>query len=333
LSSSPGRGKLPPMSQEPKLLDRLRNAIRARHYSIRTEEAYLMWAKRFILFHNKRHPSSMGSEEVNAFLSSLALDDHVAASTQNQALNALLFLYRHVLQDPLPWLQDVVRAKRPIHLPVVLTPEEVRVIIDRMNGPARLVAQLLYGSGLRLMEAMTLRVKDLDFARKQLMVRDTKGKRDRATMLPESAIASLRKHLEDVRELHDKDLQQGFGAVALPDAIARKIPNAPKEWTWQWVFPATSRYRERGTDIERRHHLHETVVQRAVRFATMQSGIAKRVTCHTFRHSFATHLLERGHDIRTIQELLGHRDVATTMIYTHVLRLGARGVRSPLDPL
>ena len=321
------------MSQEPKLLDRLRNAIRARHYSIRTEEAYLMWAKRFILFHNKRHPSSMGSEEVNAFLSSLALDDHVAASTQNQALNALLFLYRHVLQDPLPWLQDVVRAKRPIHLPVVLTPEEVRVIIDRMNGPARLVAQLLYGSGLRLMEAMTLRVKDLDFARKQLMVRDTKGKRDRATMLPESAIASLRKHLEDVRELHDKDLQQGFGAVALPDAIARKIPNAPKEWTWQWVFPATSRYRERGTDIERRHHLHETVVQRAVRFATMQSGIAKRVTCHTFRHSFATHLLERGHDIRTIQELLGHRDVATTMIYTHVLRLGARGVRSPLDPL
>ena len=320
------------MSQEPKLLDRLRNAIRARHYSIRTEEAYLMWAKRFILFHNKRHPSSMGSEEVNAFLSSLALDDHVAASTQNQALNALLFLYRHVLQDPLPWLQDVVRAKRPIHLPVVLTPEEVRVIIDRMNGPARLVAQLLYGSGLRLMEAMTLRVKDLDFARKQLMVRDTKGKRDRATMLPESAIASLRKHLEDVRELHDKDLQQGFGAVALPDAIARKIPNAPKEWTWQWVFPATSRYRERGTDIERRHHLHETVVQRAVRFATMQSGIAKRVTCHTFRHSFATHLLERGHDIRTIQELLGHRDVATTMIYTHVLRLGARGVRSPLDP-
>jgi integron integrase len=320
------------MSQEPKLLDRLRNAIRARHYSPRTEEAYLMWSKRFILFHNKRHPSSMGADEVNAFLSSLALDDHVSASTQNQALNALLFLYRHVLQDPLPWLQDVVRAKRPIHLPVVLTPEEVRVIIDRMHGPARLVAQLLYGSGLRLMEALTLRVKDLDFPRKQLMVRDTKGKRDRATMLPESTITVLRRHLEDVRELHNDDLQKGFGAVALPDALARKIPGAPKEWTWQWVFPATSRYKERGTDIERRHHLHETVVQRAVRIATIQSAIPKRVTCHTFRHSFATHLLERGHDIRTIQELLGHRDVATTMIYTHVLRLGARGVRSPLDP-
>jgi integron integrase len=321
------------MSQEPKLLDRLRNSIRARHYSHRTEEAYLMWAKRFILFHNKRHPSSMGGDEVNAFLSSLAIDDRVSASTQNQALNALLYLYRHVLQDPLPWLQDVVRARRPMHLPVVLTPDEVRLVIDRMNGVSHLVAQLLYGSGLRLMEALTLRVKDVDFSRKQLMIRDTKGKRDRATMLPESAIAPLRRHLEDVRALHNDDLRDGFGAVVTPDAIARKIPGAPKEWTWQWVFPATSRYKEQGTQVERRHHLHETVVQRAVRTATLQSGLAKRVTCHTFRHSFATHLLERGHDIRTIQELLGHRDVATTMIYTHVLRLGARGVRSPLDPL
>jgi integron integrase len=321
------------MSQEPKLLDRLRNAIRTRHYSPRTEEAYLMWAKRFILFHNKRHPSSMGAEEVNAFLSALALHDRVSASTQNQALNALLFLYRHVLQDPLPWLQDVVRAQRPIHLPVVLTPDEARMVIERMNGVARLVAQLLYGSGLRLMEALTLRVKDVDFTRKQLMVRDTKGKRDRATMLPESTIAVLRTHLERVRETHDDDLRAGFGAVVLPDALSRKIPRAPKEWTWQWVFPATSRYKERETGTERRHHLHETVVQRAVRIATLESGIPKRVTCHTFRHSFATHLLERGHDIRTIQELLGHRDVATTMIYTHVLRLGARGVRSPLDPV
>jgi integron integrase len=321
------------MSQEPKLLDRLRNAIRTRHYSPRTEEAYLMWAKRFILFHNKRHPSSMGAEEVNAFLSALALHDRVSASTQNQALNALLFLYRHVLLDPLPWLQDVVRAQRPIHLPVVLTPDEARMVIERMHGVARLVAQLLYGSGLRLMEALTLRVKDVDFTRKQLMVRDTKGKRDRATMLPESTIAVLRSHLEAVREIHNDDLRAGFGAVAMPDALARKIPHAPKEWTWQWVFPATSRYIERETGIERRHHLHETVVQRAVRIATLESGIPKRVTCHTFRHSFATHLLERGHDIRTIQELLGHRDVATTMIYTHVLRLGARGVRSPLDPV
>jgi integron integrase len=320
------------MSQEPKLLDRLRDAIRTRHYSQRTEEAYLMWAKRFILFHNKRHPSSMGAEEVNAFLSALALHDRVSASTQNQALNALLFLYRHVLQDPLPWLQDVVRARRQMHLPVVLTPDEVRAVIDRMHGVPRIVAQLLYGSGLRLMEAMTLRVKDIDFHRRQLTVRDTKGKRDRSTMLAESSMTALRTHLEDVRELHNEDLHAGFGAVVLPDALARKIPYAPKEWAWQWVFPATSRYVERETRIERRHHLHETVVQRAVRLATLESGIPKRVTCHTFRHSFATHLLERGHDIRTIQELLGHRDVATTMIYTHVLRLGARGVRSPLDP-
>jgi integron integrase len=320
------------MSQEPKLLDRLRDAIRTRHYSPRTEEAYLMWAKRFILFHNKRHPSSMGAEEVNAFLSALALHDRVSASTQTQALNALLFLYRHVLQDPLPWLQDVVRAKRPMHLPVVLTPDEVRAVIEHMSGVPCIIAQLLYGSGLRLMEAMTLRVKDLDFTRRQLTVRDTKGKRDRSTMLAESAMTALRRHLEEVRELHNEDLHDGFGAVALPDSLARKLPYASKDWAWQWIFPATSRYTERETGIERRHHLHETVVQRAVRHATLASGIAKRVTCHTFRHSFATHLLERGHDIRTIQELLGHRDVATTMIYTHVLRLGARGVRSPLDP-
>lgn len=319
------------MSQEPKLLDRLRDAIRTRHYSERTEEAYVMWAKRFILFHNKRHPSSMGAQEVNDFLSALALHDHVSASTQNQALNALIFLYRHVLQDPLPWLQDVVRARRPIHLPVVLTTDEVRSVIDHMNGVPRIVAQLLYGSGLRLMEAMTLRVKDIDFTRKQLTIRDTKGKRDRSTMLADSSIVSLRHHLEEAREVHNDDLRAGFGAVAMPNALARKIPHASKEWTWQWVFPATSRYTERETGIERRHHLHETVVQRAVRIATLESGIPKRVTCHTFRHSFATHLLERGHDIRTIQELLGHRDVATTMIYTHVLRLGARGVRSPLD--
>src|ERR1043166_6907935 len=269
--------------QQPKLLDRLRQAIRTRHYSPRTEEAYGMWAKRFILFHNKRHPSSMGAEEVNAFLSALALHDRVSASTQNQALGALLFLYRHVLQDPPPWLQDVVRAQRPVHLPVVLTPDEVRMVIDRMNGVARLVAQLLYGSGLRLMEALTLRVKDVDFTRHQLMVRDTKGKRDRATMLPESVIVALRRHLEDVREIHNEDLRAGFGAVTLPDSLARKMPYAPKDWAWQWVFPAPSRYKEKETGTERRHHLHETVVQRAVRMATLESGIPKRVTCHTFR--------------------------------------------------
>jgi integron integrase len=319
--------------QRPKLLDRVRAAVRARHYSRRTEEAYVMWIKRYILFHNKRHPSSMGAEEANAFLTSLAVADTVSASTQNQALCALLFLYRDVLDEPLPWLQDLIRAKRPKRLPVVLTQEEVRDVIERLRGTSQLVGQLLYGSGLRLLECLTLRVKDIDFGRNQIVVRDPKGRHDRVTMLPKSAIEALRAQLTTARAVHDKDLKAGFGAVWLPDALARKFPVAPVEWRWQWVFPATSRYYDKGADTERRHHLHETAVQRAVRDATIASGITKRVTCHTFRHSFATHLLERGHDIRTVQELLGHRDVSTTMIYTHVLRLGAKGVRSPLDPI
>ena len=318
------------MTEPPKLLDRVRNAIRVRHYSPRTEEAYVMWIRRYILYHGKRHPSAMGANDVNAFLSHLAVDRTVSASTQNQALSALLFLYRHVLEEPLPWIDDIVRAQRPERLPVVLTIDEVRQVIGETPPPAKLVLQLLYGSGLRLLEALTLRVKDVDFGRGQLTIRDPKWKHDRTTMLPSSVTADLHEQLVHARLLHQEDLACGWGEIWLPDAIARKFPSAAHEWLWQWVFPATRRWRDKG-GREGRHHLHETVVQRAVTDAARVAGIDKRVTCHSFRHSFATHLLERGHDIRTVQELLGHRDVATTMIYTHVLRHGARGVRSPLD--
>ena len=321
------------MSEPPRLLDRVRAEIRTRHYSRRTEEAYVLWIRRFILFHNKRHPSSMGGDEVNAFVSKLAVEDNVSAATQGQALSALLFLYREVLREPLPWLEDLVRARRPVRLPVVMTADEVAAVLERMSGPSLLVAQLLYGSGLRLLEALMLRVKDLDFGRRQIHVRDPKGRRDRMTMLPRAVIEEIKGHLERVRALHRRDLDEGFGAVWLPDALGRKLVRAEREWQWQWVFPATSRWRDRENGVERRHHLHETAVQKNVKDAVRRSGIAKRVTCHTFRHSFATHLLERGQDIRTVQELLGHRDVSTTMIYTHVLQLGAKGVRSPLDPL
>ncbi len=318
------------MAEPPKLLDRVRIAIRTRHYSPRTEEAYVMWIRRYILFHGKRHPSSMGADEVNAFLSHLAVDRTVSVSTQNQALAALLFLYRHVLAEPLPWIDEIVRAQRPDRLPVVLTIEEVRQVLAEVAPPARLVVKLLYGSGLRLLEALTLRVKDVDFARGQLAVRDPKWKHDRTTMLPNAVTAELHEQIVHARLVHQEDLACGWGEVWLPEAIARKIPTAALDHRWQWVFPATRRWRDRE-GREGRHHLHETVVQRAVSHAASSSGIDKRVTCHTFRHSFATHLLERGQDIRTVQELLGHRDVSTTMIYTHVLRHGARGVRSPLD--
>jgi integron integrase len=307
-------------------------ALRARHYSFRTEEAYVAWIKRFIFFHGKTHPSAMGPDDVNAFLTSLAVDGDVAASTQNQALAAILFLYRHVLNDPLPWLNDLVRAQRPARLPTVMTPEEVRRVLAELSGTPKLIALLLYGGGLRLLECLRLRVKDVNFARLEMYARDTKGKRDRVTMLPEAAVEPLRAHLERVRRIHDRDLSLGFGSVILPSALARKVPSAPKEWAWQWVFPAMRRHLD-GDGIERRYHLHETVMQRAMRAAVLAAKLDKRVSCHTFRHSFATHLLERGQDIRTVQELLGHRDVATTMIYTHVLKLGAKGVRSPLDAL
>lgn len=292
-----------------------------------------MWIKRYILFHGKRHPSAMGADEVNAFLSSLAVDLNVSVSTQNQALCAVLFLYREVLDEPLPWLNEIIRATRPARLPVVMTPDEVRTVLQRLNGAPQTVAMLLYGAGLRLLEALQLRVKDLDFNRGQIMVRDPKGRRDRITMLPAGAVEALKKQFGHAKALHAHDLQEGFGAVWMPDALARKLIGAERDWGWQWVFPASSRWKNEKTGEERRHHLHATVIQRAVRAVVKNSELSKRITCHTFRHSFATHLLERGHDIRTVQELLGHRDVSTTMIYTHVLRLGAKGVRSPLDPL
>ena len=322
----------PPRSPgSPRLLDQVRSAIRVRHYSLRTEKSYVHWIRRFILFHGKRHPRELGAPEISGFLNHLAVEGEVASSTQNQALNALVFLYRWVLGRDAPELDDLVRARKPRRLPVVLTADEVRAVLSRLEGTHSLVAGLLYGSGLRLLEGLRLRVKDLDFAVREVMVRDGKGRRDRVAPLPEALVPRLREHLERVKHLHDSDLAGGFGAVELPGALARKYRNAACEWGWQWVFPARRRFVDPVRGIERRHHLHETAVQRAVRRAVVTAGIAKRASCHTFRHSFATHLLARGQDIRTVQELLGHSDVKTTMVYTHVLRLGARGVRSPLD--
>jgi integron integrase len=315
----------------PRLLDRVREAIRIRHYSRRTEKAYVHWIKRYIFFHGKRHPAGMGASEVSAFLSALAVGGKVAASTQNQALSALLFLYRQVLGIELPWLEDLVRAKRPARLPVVLTRDEVRTLLECLHGAPRLMAILLYGAGLRLLECCHLRVKDIDFATSQITIRDGKGRKDRATMLPAAVKPGLARHLEHVRAQHDADLRRGAGWVELPGALMRKYPNAGRDWGWQWVFPATRFYVDRVTGQRRRHHLHESVLQRAVKDAVRATGLAKPASCHTFRHSFATHLLEEGHDIRTVQELLGHHDVSTTMIYTHVLNRGPAGVRSPAD--
>lgn len=320
-----------PGARAPRLLDRVRAALRTRHYSRRTEEAYVAWIKRFIFFHGTRHPADMGPGEVTAFLSALAVDRHVAASTQNQALSALLFLYRDVLEVELPWLDDIVRAKRPVRLPVVLTRDEVRALLQHLDGAPRLMACLLYGAGLRVLECCRLRAQDIDLAANQIVVRGGKGDKDRVTMLPAMTKRELRGHLETVRAQHESDIAAGAGWVELPTELLRKYPHAGREWVWQWVFPATRLYRDRVTGQLRRHHLHETVLQRAVRLAAHQAGIAKRASPHTLRHSFATHLLEDGHDIRTVQELLGHRDVSTTMIYTHVLTRGPAAVRSPAD--
>ena len=319
---------------EPRLLERVRLAVRARHYSLRTEEAYVGWVRRFVLFHGKRHPLEMGEKEINLFLSDLAVRQRVGSSTQSQALAALLFLYRQVLEKPLPVPEGLVRAKRPRHLPSVLTRAEVRVVIGRLSGAPKLVAALLYGSGLRLLEALRLRVKDVEFGSNRIVVRDAKGNRDRVVPLPVVVKAALPPFLSRARRLHDADLAAGFGDVLLPDALDRKYPAASREWGWQWVFPADRRSHDPRTQVERRHHLHETVVQRAVKQAMSDAGVSRAASCHTFRHSFATHLIEDGYDIRTIQELLGHKDVKTTMIYTHVLnRSGGRGVRSPADVL
>ena len=317
---------------KPRLLDMVRDELRRRHYSRRTEESYVGWIRRY--FHGRRHPSDLGVEHMKGFLSSLATQGHVAASTQNQALAALLFLYREVLLLPIDQVESVVRAKGPVRLPTVLTREEVRrVIAELPKNQLKLMATLLYGAGLRLLECCALRVKDVDFEMNQIIVRGGKGAKDRVTMLPVAVQGRLAKHLEKVRLLHARDLRHGGGAVPLPDALARKLPHASRDWRWQHVFPATRTARDPATGQPVRGHLHESVLQRAVRDAVVASGITKRATCHTFRHSFATHLLEDGYDIRTVQELLGHRDVNTTMIYTHVLNRGGRGVRSPLDTL
>ncbi len=314
-----------------KLLDQVKNLIRLKHYSIRTEETYINWIKRFIIFHGKRHPGEMGEFEVTQFLTHLAVEGKVSASTQNQALSAVLFLYREVLKKDLGWLNDVEWAKKPERLPVVFTKEEVKAILVRLEGTKWLMASLLYGSGLRLMECVRLRVKDLDFEYNQIVVRDAKGWKDRVTMLPVSLKEPLKKHLERVKAIHEEDLKEGFGEVYLPFAFERKFPNANREWGWQYVFPATKRSIDPRSGREMRHHIDETVLQRAVKAAIRSAGIAKNGSCHTFRHSFATHLLEAGYDIRTVQELLGHKDVSTTMIYTHVLNKGGKGVHSPLD--
>jgi integron integrase len=315
---------------KPTLLEQVRVAVRFRHYSIRTEDTYVNVIRRFILYHKKRHPKEMGAAEIR-YLSHLATDGNVAASTQNVALSALLFLYREVLQMDLPLIEGVERAKRPQRVPVVLTVEEVKQILARVSGTHNLMASLLYGAGLRLMECVRLRVKDIDFDYKQIIVRDGKGEKDRRTILPAPLIDPLRLHLARVRLLHEEDLRQGFGRVYLPYALERKYPNASADWLWQYTFPAAKLSIDPRTGERRRHHASEDRLQKAVRRAIQQAGVEKRASCHTLRHSFATHLLEDGYDIRTIQELLGHSDISTTMIYTHVLNRGGRGVRSPLE--
>jgi integron integrase len=315
-----------------KLLEEFREQLRTRHYALRTEDAYLSWARRYILFHNKRHPKNMGAEEINAFLTHLALEKNVASSTQNQALSAILFLYRYVLNIELAQNALIYsRSKKRKYVPTVLSKEEAKAIIQQMDGVYLLMAQIMYGSGLRLMEVLRLRVKDLDFANRQIIVRDGKGGDDRSTTFPDLLLEPLRLHLNQVKALHEKDLFEGYGTVHLPNALDKKYLNANREWIWQYVFPANKRSLDPRTGIKQRHHLHESNLQRAVKQAARLAKIEKRVSPHTFRHSFATHLLEAGYDIRTVQELLGHKDVKTTMIYTHVLNRGPKAVRSPLD--
>jgi integron integrase len=322
------------MPASPTLLGVLHDRLVARRYSPRTIEAYVAWVRRFVRFHGRRHPRALGEPAVRAFLTHLARDRQVSASTQNQALAALLFLYRHVLEAPIAVPAGVLQAKRPIRLPVVLTRAEVRLVLDALDGVPSLVASLLYGAGLRLLEGCALRVKDLDLERGEVTVRSGKGQKDRRTVLPRGLVAPLTAHLALVRAQHVRDVRAGAGSVALPDALRRKLgAGAARSWPWQWVFPARTLYHDVAMGERRRHHVHESVLQRAVPAAARAAALSKRVTCHTFRHSFATHLLEAGYDIRTVQELLGHSDVRTTMVYTHVLNRGRLGVRSPLDGL
>jgi len=320
-----------PAHQPPKLLDQIRTLCRLKHYSIRTEQTYVDWAKRYILFHHKRHPREMGAPEVRAFLEHLAVHGKVAASTQNQALNALAFLYHQVLEQDLGDLGEVFRAKKPQRLPTVLTRCEVQRLLGNLDGTYRLIARLLYGTGMRLLEGLRLRVKDLDFEQHVILVRDGKGEKDRVTMLPDALVPDLRAHLDRVKQLHDADLAAGHGRVYLPYALEEKYPNANREWAWQYVFPAKSLSTDPRSGEVRRHHVNETSLQRAIKIAVRQARLTKPASCHTLRHSFATHLLENGYDIRTVQELLGHKDVATTQIYTHVLNRPGLAVRSPLD--
>lgn len=317
-------------NRPPGLIQRYREELQTRHYARRTVKTYEQWLRRFLRLHGMRHPREMGSTEVNAFLSHLAVNEQVSASTQNQALAALLFLYRNLLERELE-LDGVVRARTRQRLPVVLSEAEVRAVRQQLEGEPALVVGLLYGSGLRLMEALRLRVKDLDMERRELTVRDGKGGKDRLTLLPQSLVPALQEHLLQVRSIHQSDLNAGWGRVLMPYALERKYPNASREWGWQWVFPQQKRWRDPATGHQGRHHLDPSVVQKAVKRAVAAAGVNKAASCHTFRHSFATHLLERGQDIRTIQELLGHKDVSTTMIYTHVLNRGPLGVRSPAD--
>ena len=318
-------------AQSPRLLDRVREVARLKHFSLKTERSYLFYIRNFLLFHNKRHPREMGVSEIRAYLSYLATEKNVAASTQNVALNALLFLYQNVLEVSLPYINDIERAQRPTRVPVVFTRSEAKAILDNLSGFHLLATSLLYGAGLRISECLRLRVKDVDFGYKQIVVRDGKGKKDRVTLLPDVTIDPLKLQLDKARAVHQQDLAEGYGEVELPYALARKYPNAAREWGWQYVFPAAKRSVDPRSGIRRRHHILERTLQRAVKQAMHRANITKHGSCHTFRHSFATHLLEDGYDIRTVQELLGHKDVKTTMIYTHVLNRGGKGVRSPLD--
>lgn len=332
-----GNAELSPPSAagggEPRLLDRLRQEVRVRHYSGRTEEVYVEWARRFIVFHGKRHPGELGAPEVTRFLNYLAVERGVAASTQAQAKSAILFLNRAVLGTQLPWLDEIVTGRSPRRLPIVLTPSEVRVLLNHMSGSVGLVASVLYGTGLRLNEALVLRVKDLEFERREVVVRGGKGGKDRVTILPESLIPPLQQQLANARAMHQRDLVNGFGRVQMPESSNAKHATAPKEWGWQWVFPSVSRLARPRPGSESRHHLSDVAVQKAVATAAKRAGIIKPCSPHTLRHSFATHMLQAGYEIRTVQELLGHSDVSTTMLYTHVVQRGGRGLRSPIDQL